>query len=194
MLGARGAEPVVARSDVVASPRPKSWTWIVKTEKEEKDGSRRESEHAREGGREKEAKGKSDDGGKATLWEKLAGSSLCTLQRGWSGVALEMEERKKKERESERKREVEEGGGREERASGSRGAFSWFFKGKEGTGKAALVTEDSYREYNIAHVLGGSEISILSEDIASRAILQFLLSSVSLSFFFNLFFQIVFYY
>lgn len=33
-------EPVVARSDVVASPapRPKSWTWIVKTEKKEKGG------------------------------------------------------------------------------------------------------------------------------------------------------------
>lgn len=41
-------EPVVARSDVVASPapRPKSWTWIVKTEKKEKDGGRRRAQAA----------------------------------------------------------------------------------------------------------------------------------------------------
>lgn len=41
-------ELVVARSDVVASLalRSKSWTWIVKTEKKEKDGKR-----ARERGR-----------------------------------------------------------------------------------------------------------------------------------------------
>lgn len=59
MPGARGAEPVVARSDVVASPapRPKSRTWVVKMEKKEKEtASRRESEHAREGGKKRREK------------------------------------------------------------------------------------------------------------------------------------------
>lgn len=88
--------------------------------KERKRDGKPARERAREGGRKKEAREKSDDGGKATLREKLAASSLCTaLQHGWSGLASEMEERKKRESERKRKR-----AGGKERVSGSRGAFS----------------------------------------------------------------------
>lgn len=70
-------EPVVARSDVVASPapRPKSWTWIVKTEKKEKGGGER-----RAGGR---ARGKSKV---KQPYERNSREVRPTrqLQRGWS--------------------------------------------------------------------------------------------------------------
>lgn len=69
MPGARGAEPVVARSDVVASPSATSKKSDVDCEngKGRKRDGKPARERAREGGRKKEARGKSDDGGKATL-------------------------------------------------------------------------------------------------------------------------------
>lgn len=105
-------EPVVARSDVVASPapRPKSWTWIVKTEKKEKDGGRRRAQAAceragrREGSRTTEVKQPYERNSREVR-------PVRPLQRGWSGCCTgdgarerrEERERKKKEGESERK-------------------------------------------------------------------------------------------
>lgn len=100
-------EPVVARSDVVASPapRPKSWTWIVKTEKKEKDGGRRRAQAAREpvdrreGSRTTEVKQPYERNSREVRPYNAAGRG-CT----GDGAREEREEReRKKEGESERK-------------------------------------------------------------------------------------------
>lgn len=134
-----------------------------------KEGKRpatgRESEHVQ--GREKEAKGKSDDGSKATLREKLTESSLCTsLQRGWSRLALEMEKKKK----------VKEKKRREGKWT-ARDIFLIFQGERRNQKSDSGYSEYSYREYNITHVFGDLEISIF---LSSRAFFLSLVSFFSL--------------
>lgn len=107
-------EPVVARSDVVASPapRPKSWTWIVKTEKKEKDGGRRRAQAAcervgrREGSRTTEVKQPYERNSR----EKFAlyapyNAAGRGLHRGWCERGERRGKEKKKKREKVRERE-----------------------------------------------------------------------------------------
>lgn len=149
MPGARGAEPVVARSDVVASPapRPKSRTWIVKMEKEEKEtASRRESEHAREGGKKRREESRTTAVKPPYERNSRQVRSVRRCDTGGRGLASEMEEEKK--RESERKRK---------RAGGREGASKWIARGvflifhgdrrnrKSGSGYSGQLPRIQYR-------------------------------------------------